>query len=446
MTTISTASDGVIRSPSRVVVGTLFAPRGILSSIVLAVALAVAIGAAATESRTVALLVPPAIVALAIVNRRRAPQPAAPALAKVTNDPDRLDAAGVAEQIAEFETRNHEARAEISRLSAENKRRRRSADALVAAVPIVQSLSKTVARMSANGSTELTEDVYFLGDQSRRLNEQIAEQLRGMCEGDHSLEGCAQTLRSDIANLQRVSELCVSTNEALAESIASITKGIHKTHQLASAVMDIADRIGVVAINAAIYAGRAGTLGAGFSVIAREIQELATNARKTTDAIDNHVTGIQSRIGEFRDIHIESMKESEVKLTDTVSSLAQTTHDIGPRIRSARESINATGAVNEAVSDRLEKINVVMQQHDKIQQIVGHIPDIVKTTIDTIEGATPEELPDGDGEIVELVREIARSTFTMDDEYRAIGLSPPERSAGTAMVDGAELAGDVTLF
>ncbi|MEM7190041.1 MAG: methyl-accepting chemotaxis protein [Pseudomonadota bacterium] len=57
----------------------------------------------------------------------------------------------------------------------------------------------------------------------------------------------------------------------------------------AGGIEQIATRINLIAINAAIEANRAGDSGAAFSVIAREIQDLAQRAKTATDEITRRI-------------------------------------------------------------------------------------------------------------------------------------------------------------
>ncbi|MCU0698677.1 MAG: methyl-accepting chemotaxis protein [Myxococcaceae bacterium] len=115
----------------------------------------------------------------------------------------------------------------------------------------------TVSGTVASAATSITERV----DQSTRLASEAAKRAQD-----------ATTAMRALAEASR--------------AIEQITRSIER----------ISEQINVLALNATIEAARAGALGTGFAVVAREVKSLALEARKATRDIDARVSTVFSEV------------------------------------------------------------------------------------------------------------------------------------------------------
>ncbi len=317
-------------------------------------------------------------------------------------------------------------------------------------VPIISALGDMAIEKSQHGSTKLTDDIYGIATESQGLSESIAEFLGTLSHGNDSLEAHAEELLRDNQRLTTVVGGFETTQRSLDDSLHSILSSVGTTTKLVGEVTDIAEQTSILAINAAIYAAKAGEFGQGFSVIASEIQKLAGTSKTVADTIGTNILAIEEKVTEFNKSHNTLMSDSRNNLQQTVASIEGTIQNLKPRIVRMSESTTHASSVSKAVTAHLNDISMAMQEQDAIQQILGHMVEIVETAV----GETPdhrwsnevaEEIRE---EIRARMREMAASLFTMKDEFVAIehdGYTAVAASAAV-MEDGTQLKGDITLF
>src|SRR3546814_3436450 len=83
--------------------------------------------------------------------------------------------------------------------------------------------------------------------------------------------------------------------ELMAENVLGLAEQAQSIGEIIASVAEIAEQTNLLAINAGIEASRAGEHGPGFAVVAREIKELAGEAKKSTSQIRQILGKIQSR-------------------------------------------------------------------------------------------------------------------------------------------------------
>jgi len=147
---------------------------------------------------------------------------------------------------------------------------------------------------------------------------------------------------STIANLdQHLAEVNMATNQmaltinkflqanfSLADEANSIQQELLTIKEMVATIRSISDTTHILGLNAAIEAARAGTSGAGFTVVAEEIRKLAKSSKEATERITenmnkivNSTNKLTETIQQFLGISQENGALSE-EIASTISSLS----------------------------------------------------------------------------------------------------------------------------
>lgn len=138
------------------------------------------------------------------------------------------------------------------------------------------------------------------------------------------LNGVASFINEKLTTISASMQELTATANNVSVNQDELNKGIQEVNEISgkindftSLIKDIAKQTRLLGLNASIEAARAGTAGAGFSVVAEEIGKLAGNSSDTVDKIQEITARVSVAVN-------ETVKKSE----DTASIVAQQTEAI----------------------------------------------------------------------------------------------------------------------
>ena len=167
--------------------------------------------------------------------------------------------------------------------------------------------------------------------------EELYKSVEFMINGNNTNAEESTSITNDI---QAVSEFC----NKLYDALSVINDLIDELANNNEEVVSIASQTNLLALNASIEAARAGEAGRGFSVVADEINNLASNSKNT--AIRSEES--QSKIIES----VESIRKETKELLDIVNEVSLKTKNLS----NSTEQISASSDIIIRTADSVKKI------------------------------------------------------------------------------------------
>jgi ferredoxin len=151
----------------------------------------------------------------------------------------------------------------------------------------------------------------------------------------HSEFLAAKQIHTDVSeNTQKIVERFDMFKECvgrISQQFDSVNQAVRQYGEMANSIDLIANHITIIALNAKIEAARAGNAGKSFSVVAEEIRNLASKCKDTVNAAQN--TSAESvRATSAMTEAVSDIRESMAVVINLVETIAQKTTSLGEEV------------------------------------------------------------------------------------------------------------------
>ncbi len=226
--------------------------------------------------------------------------------------------------------------------------------AMVAASVSQSALTLDRAMTSLDGTVRDTgrqaSDVAASASQVSTAVESVA---RGVAELSRSISSIAITAGQQD---QLASEAGVRTNSG-GEAVTSLSKHSQTIGEATKSIASVAEKTNLLALNAAIEAASAGEAGRGFAVVAQEVKDLARQAAKATQQIDNLLSGVRDGTGEAE----TSFGELSEAIEELARSAAAIRRDVDGQ-RGAAAMIETNAEETATGTDQMARLSALLAE------------------------------------------------------------------------------------
>ena len=254
------------------------------------------------------------------------------------------------------------------------------------------STNHTMASMQevTQGTTDTAESIQLQLEKTNQIQntiEQVKNRSSVMTEALEDTRAELNSSRENIDTLIDRTKISNDANENVSKELEELNTYTVQMHSIIELIDNITTQTSLLALNASIEAARAGEAGRGFSVVASEISNLATQTQDATVDITTLIENISK------------------ELEEVIRVIAQ-------MIENAKEQNKAASNTAKSFSAIADKTTMVYEEAAQMKSIVAELTNannIIASGIEPISAAT-EEVTAHSNETYEITSENTKTT------------------------------------
>lgn len=200
----------------------------------------------------------------------------------------------------------------------------------------------------------LIEDVKEVGAHIRSGMETTSEEVQNGMENMNALEEQA--------------EKSGKANEKVVELMGQLQEKAEQMNAIIAVINGVANRTGMLALNASIEAARAGDAGKGFAVVATQVSDLAAQTKDATVTITEMIETVGEELGQVMEAinilqeNTQQQNEKTVELDKNFKVIAEMTEDIAAKTQEMEGMIVNLATANEDIVQNIQTISAITEE------------------------------------------------------------------------------------
>ncbi|MFC0854536.1 methyl-accepting chemotaxis protein [Halalkalibacter oceani] len=181
-----------------------------------------------------------------------------------------------------------------------------------------------------------------------------------LSEVNHSSNASASLADSGHKIISRATEQVNEVNRAtddLNELVTTMRNRAGEISEIVAGINQISEQTNILALNAGIEASRAGEKGRGFSVIAKEIRNLAETSKTSAERIDDLIMLLRTNTEKVAEVLNKGVEETVA----SVNEAGEMFDSISSSIRSVSQQIEDASATFEEMSAGTDQVLLVTE-------------------------------------------------------------------------------------
>jgi len=229
---------------------------------------------------------------------------------------------------------------------------------------------------------------------SSQLSDGASQQAASLEETSASLEQMAAMTKQNADNahqadslMQEANQIVSGANRSMSDLIVSmeeISKASQETSNIIKTIDEIAFQTNLLALNAAVEAARAGEAGAGFSVVADEVRNLAMRAADAASSTAELIEGTVKKVkkgGELVSTTNDSFSQvaaSSEKVGDLVAEIATASNEQAQGISQVNTAVaEMDRVIQQNASSAEESAAASEEMNGQAERMRGFVHDLI---------------------------------------------------------------------
>ena len=241
----------------------------------------------------------------------------------------------------------------------------------------VDSLGESVVhiresmRQVADGSNETTEAVQMQMQKTEDIQRYVVDVKNTAEEITHEMQNALQVLNvgnNHIVTLGKQVQKSVDANNTMQEKMRALNVHAENMNTIIETITDVANRTGLLALNASIEAARAGEAGRGFAVVAGEVSALSGQTKEATVNIVALIQNMNEELAEVaKAINMvtecnRAYVESTGEVSESFRKISDSTGMIGERVDLMERIIRSLEVANKGIVDSIQTISAIAEE------------------------------------------------------------------------------------
>lgn len=230
--------------------------------------------------------------------------------------------------------------------------------------------TKDTMQKVASGAADTAEAVQNQLSQTQEIQNKVDIVDHAVSQITNNMQQTLKVLENgsrDVELLVQKVDTSVTNSENAAMKLKTLDRYIEEMHSIVSLIENITSQTSLLALNASIEAARAGESGKGFSVVATEISNMATQTNDATLHITELISNVSAAINEVVTViyqMIAGINEEKLSTENTSASfdtIQSNTFAIRDNITNLVHSIEDLKKANHVIVESIQTISTVSE-------------------------------------------------------------------------------------
>ncbi len=223
----------------------------------------------------------------------------------------------------------------------------------------------------ADGSNETSEAVQMQLQKTEDIQKYVIDVKNTADEITHEMQTALQVLATGnkhVVTLEQQVKKSEEANNTMLSKMQALNVHAENMNTIIETITDVANRTGLLALNASIEAARAGEAGRGFAVVATEVSALSNQTKDATVHIVELIRNMNEElmaVAEAINMVTEcnnAYAQSTEEVSDSFGKISNSTESIGKQVELMERITRSLEVANEGIVDSIQTISAITEE------------------------------------------------------------------------------------